>query len=72
MQERADAAAQRLAAVQAELADLRRQRDEARASLRRLTDQIGEMLQAVGSGELATELATATGRAGSGAVPTAS
>ena len=34
----------RLAAVQAEVDDLRQQRDEARSSLRRLTDRIGEAL----------------------------
>jgi cell division septum initiation protein DivIVA len=52
-QARADAEVQRLATVQAELADLRRQRDEARTSLRRLTDQIGQVLQAVGPADLA-------------------
>ena len=41
-------AAGRLLAVQDEVDDLRRQRDEARESLRRLTDQIGEALHAVG------------------------
>jgi cell division septum initiation protein DivIVA len=40
-------AAGRLLAVQEEVDDLRRQRDEARESLRRLTDQIGEALHAV-------------------------
>jgi cell division septum initiation protein DivIVA len=46
--ERADAAAaERLAAVQAEVDELRRQRDQARQSLRGLTDRIGEALQAV-------------------------
>jgi DNA repair exonuclease SbcCD ATPase subunit len=40
-------AAAGLAAVQAEVDDLRRQRDEARQSLRRLTDGIGQALQAV-------------------------
>ena len=40
-------AAGRLLAVQDEVEDLRRQRDEARESLRRLTDQIGEALHAV-------------------------
>ena len=55
-----DAAAQRdaaaaeaataLAAVQAEVDDLRRQRDDARRSLHRLTAQIGEALQAVAAG----------------------
>jgi cell division septum initiation protein DivIVA len=43
----AAAAAAHLADVQAEVDDLRRQRDEARESLRRLTDQIGQALQAV-------------------------
>jgi hypothetical protein len=42
-------AAARLLAVQEEVDDLRRQRDEARESLRRLTDQIGEALHAVGA-----------------------
>ena len=51
-QQRAEAAAQRLTAVQAEVDDLRRQRDEARSSLRRVTDQIGQVLQAVGPAEL--------------------
>jgi cell division septum initiation protein DivIVA len=37
----------RLAEVQAEVDDLRRQRDQARQSLRGLTDRIGEALQAV-------------------------
>jgi hypothetical protein len=32
--------------------DLHRQRDEARCSLRRLTDQIGQVLQAVDPGDL--------------------
>jgi chromosome segregation ATPase len=41
------AASAQLAAVQAEVDDLRRQRDEARQSLRELTDRIGEALQAV-------------------------
>ena len=41
------AAAARLADVQEEVDDLRRQRDEARQSLRTLTDQIGQALQAV-------------------------
>jgi chromosome segregation ATPase len=40
-------AAARLAGVQAEVDDLRRQRDQARESLRGLTDRIGEALQAV-------------------------
>jgi cell division septum initiation protein DivIVA len=43
----AAAAAVRLAGVQAEVDDLRRQRDQARQSLRGLTDRIGEALQAV-------------------------
>jgi chromosome segregation ATPase len=43
----AAAAAARLAGVQAEVDDLRRQRDQARQSLRGLTDRIGEALQAV-------------------------
>jgi hypothetical protein len=43
----AEVAAARLATVQAEVDDLRRQRDEARRSLRQLTDQIGQALQAV-------------------------
>jgi hypothetical protein len=42
-------AAGRLLAVQDEDADLRRQRDEARESLRRLTDRIGDALHAVGT-----------------------
>jgi cell division septum initiation protein DivIVA len=41
------AAAARLADVQSEVDDLRRQRDQARQSLRGLTDRIGEALQAV-------------------------
>jgi cell division septum initiation protein DivIVA len=45
----AAAAAARLADVQAEVDDLRRQRDEARQSMRGLTDRIGEALQAVGA-----------------------
>jgi cell division septum initiation protein DivIVA len=40
----------RLAEVQAEVDDLRRQRDQARQSLRGLTDRIGEALQAVAAG----------------------
>jgi cell division septum initiation protein DivIVA len=43
----AAAAAARLADVQSEVDDLRRQRDQARQSLWRLTDRIGEALQAV-------------------------
>ena len=46
--ERADAvAAAQLAAIQVEVDELRRQRDQARQSLRGLTDRIGEALQAV-------------------------
>ena len=45
----AAAAAARLADVQAQVDDLRRQRDDARQSLRGLTDRIGEALQAVGA-----------------------
>lgn len=41
-------AAARLTAVQAEVDDLRQQRDEARESLHRLTAQIGQALQGVG------------------------
>lgn len=41
----------RLAAVQTEVDDLRRQRDEARQSLHRLTAQIGQALDGVGAGE---------------------
>ena len=43
-------AAGRLLAVQEEVDDLRRQRDQAQQALRRLTDQIGEALLAVGVG----------------------
>ena len=39
---------ERLAALRAEVADLNRQRDQARESLRSLTDRIGAALQAVG------------------------
>lgn len=46
----ASAAAARLAAVREEVDDLRRQRDEARQSLHRLTDQIGEALRSVVGG----------------------
>ena len=49
----AAAAADRLAAVQAEVDDLRRQRDQARQSLRGLTDRIGEALQAVAAADRA-------------------
>jgi cell division septum initiation protein DivIVA len=46
--ERADrAATEHLLAVQQQVDNLRRQRDEARQSLRRLTDQIGQAIQAV-------------------------
>jgi hypothetical protein len=46
--QRADrAATEHLLAVQQQVDNLRRQRDEARQSLRRLTDQIGEAIQAV-------------------------
>jgi hypothetical protein len=40
-------AALRLAALESEMADLRRQRDEARAYLRRLTGQIDQALQSL-------------------------
>lgn len=43
----AEAAATRLAELQEEVADLRRQRDQARQSLRGLSSRIGEALQAV-------------------------
>jgi cell division septum initiation protein DivIVA len=43
-------AAGRLLAVRDEVEDLRRQRDEARASLRRLADQVGQALLAAGAG----------------------
>jgi chromosome segregation ATPase len=46
-QDRTQAALARLAVVEEELVDLHRQRDEARSSLRRLTDQVGQALQAV-------------------------
>ena len=46
-EEAAAAAAAHLAEVQAEVDELRRQRDQARQSLRGLTDRIGEALQAV-------------------------
>ena len=48
-------AAARLAEVQAEVDDLRRQRDEARESLHRLTARIGEALQAVSVVSLAAD-----------------
>jgi chromosome segregation ATPase len=54
-------AARRLAAVQAEVDDLRRQRDDARESLHRLTAQIGQALQAVATGD-AEELAVLADR----------
>jgi len=44
-------AAAQLSAVRGEVEDLRRQRDEARRSLERLTAQIGQALQAVVSGD---------------------
>jgi cell division septum initiation protein DivIVA len=53
----AAAAAERLAIVQAEVDDVRRQRDEARESLHRLTARIGEALQSAagaGPGEFST------------------
>jgi hypothetical protein len=46
----ADAAAE-LSAVRAEVEDLRRQRDESRQSLQRLTAQIGQALQVVATGD---------------------
>ena len=46
-EEAATTAAERLAGLQAEVDDLRRQRDEAHQSLRGLTSRIGEALQAV-------------------------
>ena len=46
-EEAAITAAERLADLQAEVADLRRQRDEAHQSLRGLSSRIGEALQAV-------------------------
>jgi cell division septum initiation protein DivIVA len=46
-------AAARLATVQAEVDDLRRQRDEARESLHRLTARIGEALQAAAAASAA-------------------
>jgi hypothetical protein len=49
----AAAAAARLAAVQVEVDDLRRQRDEARDSLHRLTARIGEALQAAAAASAA-------------------
>jgi cell division septum initiation protein DivIVA len=51
-EQRTQAAVARLAAVEAELADLQRQRDEARSSLRQLTDQIGRALHAGDPAEL--------------------
>jgi chromosome segregation ATPase len=54
-------AAVRLAAVQAEVDDLRRQRDEARESLHRLTAQIGQALQGVADGP-AGQLSVPAGR----------
>jgi hypothetical protein len=58
---RTQAAVARLAAVEEELADLQRQRDEARSSLRRLTDQIGHLLHPVDPADL-----VASGRAEQG------
>lgn len=52
----ASEAAEELSAVRAEVEDLRRQRDDARRSLERLTAQIGQALQAVVTGD-AGELA---------------
>jgi chromosome segregation ATPase len=46
----AEEARARRAAVQAEVDDLRRQRDDARQSLRKLTDQIGQALSAATAG----------------------
>jgi cell division septum initiation protein DivIVA len=46
-EEAATTAAERLAGLQAEVADLRRQRDQAHQSLRGLSSRIGEALQAV-------------------------
>jgi cell division septum initiation protein DivIVA len=46
-EEAATAASARLAGVQAEVDDLRRQRDQARQSLRGLTERLGEALEAV-------------------------
>jgi chromosome segregation ATPase len=58
--EEADAAATaRLAAVQAEVEDLCRQRDEAQAALHRLTARIGEALQVVASAASDTPTSTA-------------
>ncbi|SEL88770.1 hypothetical protein SAMN04515665_12241 [Blastococcus sp. DSM 46786] len=57
-----DAAGAHLAGVRAEVEDLCRQRDQARESLRCLTDRIGEALQAVGVPP-AEELALLGGRA---------
>jgi cell division septum initiation protein DivIVA len=51
-EQRTAAAAQELAVLREELADLRRQRDEARSSLRLLTDQIGKVLQAADPAKL--------------------
>jgi colicin import membrane protein len=47
LQQAAAAAEERLAELQEEVADLRRQRDQARQSLRGLSSRIGEALQAV-------------------------
>jgi chromosome segregation ATPase len=51
-EQRTRAAEARLAAVEEELVDLQRQRDEARSSLRRLTDQIDRALHAVDPADL--------------------
>jgi cell division septum initiation protein DivIVA len=59
----AAAAAARLAAVQVEVDDLRRQRDDARDSLHRLTARIGEALQAAAAASTApAELAVLADR----------
>jgi len=56
-------AAARLAAVQTEVDDLRRQRDEARESLHRLTARVGEALQAAAAASAApADLAALAGR----------
>jgi chromosome segregation ATPase len=47
---RQEAAAARLAAMEEEVAELHRRREEASGSLRRLTDQIGEAIDALGDG----------------------
>jgi len=56
-------AAARLAAVQTEVDDLRRQRDEARESLHRLTARVGEALQAAAAASATpADLAALAGR----------